>query len=199
MSRRLLKTLGEWSMLEDVALVASLLAVTGEEIARDRLPEARRLFARALETPGGLKIETIHAFCQRVLKRFPVEAGLAPDFTVLDEAEALALSNEAKHRVLRRMGASDDELEAAFDRLLASKGEFGFHELVEWGLGERKSIEAYIAHAGNIEAIIASVRLRLGVGQGERTLETIRALRWSDEGWDQDGLRRAAMAMGRWI
>ena len=51
------------------------------------LRRARRLFTRALETPGGLKIQTIHAFCERVLQLFPVEAGVVPHFAMLDERE----------------------------------------------------------------------------------------------------------------
>ena len=56
----------------------------------DDLPKARRLFAQALETPGGLKVLTIHAFCQIVLSRFPIEAGVPPGFDVLDDSSARA-------------------------------------------------------------------------------------------------------------
>ena len=63
---------------------------------------ARRLFARVLDAPGGINILTIHAFCQALLKRFPLEAGVAPGFEVLDEAEA--------HTLLRH--AQDEQMEA---------------------------------------------------------------------------------------
>ena len=52
---------------------------------------ARRLFARALETPGGLKVQTIHAFCTQLLHQFPFEANVAARFTVLDEAQQTQL------------------------------------------------------------------------------------------------------------
>ena len=39
---------------------------------------ARRLFARAIETPGGLKIQTIHSFCASILRHYPLEAGVSP-------------------------------------------------------------------------------------------------------------------------
>ncbi|MGH6993572.1 MAG: UvrD-helicase domain-containing protein, partial [Caulobacteraceae bacterium] len=89
MQRRLFDQLGSWAVMDDAALAGELAAI-GEE-GRD-LSSARRLFARALESPGGLKIGTIHAFCQGLLSRFPLEAGVAPGFTVLDEGEARALS-----------------------------------------------------------------------------------------------------------
>src|SRR3546814_9752660 len=57
---------------------------------------ARRLFARTLEAPGGLRLQTVHAFCEALLKRFPVEAGLPPHFQVADEAATAALLAEAQ-------------------------------------------------------------------------------------------------------
>ena len=59
-----------------------------------QLARARTLFARALETPGGLKIQTIHAFCEALLRRFPLEAGVAPRFAVLEDRQARALREE---------------------------------------------------------------------------------------------------------
>ena len=90
MQNRLFATLGGWAMLDDAAL-AEALAALGEEVGDDPqlLARARRLFARAIETPGGLKIQTIHAFCSALLRRFPLEAGVAPDFTEI-EARSLA-------------------------------------------------------------------------------------------------------------
>jgi len=96
MATRLFATLGEWAMLPDADLAAALREL-GEE-ARDlspaRLARARTLFARALETPGGLKIQTIHAFCDALLRRFPLEAGVSPQFAVLEDRQARALRAE---------------------------------------------------------------------------------------------------------
>ena len=59
-----------------------------------RRARARRLFALALETPGGLKVQTIHAFCTRLLHQFPFEAAVAARFDVLDEASEAQLLGE---------------------------------------------------------------------------------------------------------
>jgi hypothetical protein len=59
--------------------------VPGARLTPDLLSRARTLFARAIETPGGLKIQTIHSFCASVLRRFPLEAGVSPGFTEIDE------------------------------------------------------------------------------------------------------------------
>lgn len=86
MQNRLFKRLGEWAML-DAGELTRQLAELGEPLSTepDLLARARRLFACAIETPGGLKIQTIHSFCSALLRRFPLEAGVTPDFSEIDE------------------------------------------------------------------------------------------------------------------
>ncbi|KCZ93285.1 double-strand break repair helicase AddA [Hyphomonas johnsonii] len=99
MLSRLFKTLGRWSVMEDDRLrreLAKLEGREGEAYTPDDLKAARALFARALESPGGLRIETIHAFCSRILRRFPLEAGVLPGFTEIEEDEAARLWNTAR-------------------------------------------------------------------------------------------------------
>ncbi|MHA3978142.1 double-strand break repair helicase AddA [Halovulum sp. GXIMD14794] len=93
MQNRLFSRLGKWAMLEDEALRAELHALdeTARGISDRDLAAARTLFARALETPGGLKIQTIHAFCEALLRRFPLEAGVSPQFEVLEDRRGAQL------------------------------------------------------------------------------------------------------------
>ena len=95
MQNRLFDTLGKWAMLPDGKL-AEELAGLGEPgpFPEDVLAAARTLFARAIETPGGLKIQTIHSFCSSILRRFPTEAGVSPDFREMDERLAKLMQNE---------------------------------------------------------------------------------------------------------
>lgn len=89
MQNRLFKRLGEWAMMEDGDLRQGLrdLGVL-KDIAPDKLREARTLFAQAIETPGGLKIQTIHSFCASLLRRFPLEAGVSPQFKEIEDRAA---------------------------------------------------------------------------------------------------------------
>ena len=67
MQARLFDQLGGWAVMEDRELAKAVAALDDGDpaaLSEARLSEARRLFARALETPGGLKIQTIHAFCE---------------------------------------------------------------------------------------------------------------------------------------
>ena len=99
MQRRLFQRLGDWSVMADDDLrrqLALLQGVSEETFVAGELSAARALFARALETPGGLKIQTIHAFCEKLLKRFPLEAGVSPGFKVMDDRDAAEIAYEAR-------------------------------------------------------------------------------------------------------
>ncbi len=89
MQNRLFKRLGEWAMMEDDALRNALrdLGVL-KDIPAQQLRDARTLFAQAIETPGGLKIQTIHSFCASLLRRFPLEAGVSPQFKEIEDRSA---------------------------------------------------------------------------------------------------------------
>lgn len=113
MQNRLFKRLGAWAMMSDADLRAALTGIgeNGENYSEDALKKTRTHFARALETPGGLKIQTIHAFCASVLRRFPVEAGVSPQFREMDEGEAAGLRSEVLE------GLAEQEPPVAFDGL----------------------------------------------------------------------------------
>lgn len=92
MQNRLFQRLGGWAMLPDTKLRDDLAKLgEGTALGPDDLAKARRLFARALETPGGLRIQTIHSFCASILRRFPLEAGISPGFAELDDRSAKLL------------------------------------------------------------------------------------------------------------
>ena len=105
MQNRLLKRLGTWAMKPDAELQAEL-AELGAAKAADAgyYKNARRLFAKAIETPGGLRIQTIHSFCASLLRRFPLEAGVTPQFTELDDRTSAQL----REQVADDLSSSED-------------------------------------------------------------------------------------------
>jgi ATP-dependent helicase/nuclease subunit A len=133
MQRRLFERLGAWCVADDVTLTKQLVALG--EPTHD-LGRARKLFAQALETPGGLKIQTIHAFCERVLARFPLEAGVPPGFDIADEPRAAgmlararadaALAQDAPVDAFRRFARKlhGAALEGLLDRLALRRADF---------------------------------------------------------------------------
>ena len=125
MQNRLFRRLGSWAMLDDAALRADLRELGVEDdIPAARLRNARTLFARAIETPGGLKIQTIHSFCAGLLRRFPLEAGISPQFTEMeDRASALLRAEVVEQIAMGPEAGVVDQLarhftEADFDRFL---------------------------------------------------------------------------------
>ena len=111
MQARLFDKLGRWAVADNDELTRELAELDGRDpktLTDLELSEARRLFARALETPGGLKIQTIHAFCEKLLRRFPLEAGVQPGFEVLEDQAALALSRAAREDLARAALADGD-------------------------------------------------------------------------------------------
>jgi ATP-dependent helicase/nuclease subunit A len=96
MANRVNAKLAEWTVLPRGRLTQELVKLTGRYPRDEDIARARQLFARVLDAPGGAKIETIHAFCQSLLRRFPLEAGVPPEFVVVDERSASeALSDAA--------------------------------------------------------------------------------------------------------
>ncbi|WP_300584222.1 double-strand break repair helicase AddA [Marivita sp.] len=106
MQNRLFKRLGEWAMLDNASLRAQLeeLGEDRERLTPEFLSRARTLFARAIETPGGLRIQTIHAFCASILRRFPLEAGVSPQFQEIDDRAAQLL----RETILDEMSSGPD-------------------------------------------------------------------------------------------
>ena len=104
MQNRLFRRLGEWAMKPDADLRADLVDL-GEGAALDpeQLSLARQLFARAIETPGGLRIQTIHSFCATLLRRYPLEAGVTPGFKEMDDRTARTLREDIVQAMADRL------------------------------------------------------------------------------------------------
>ncbi len=145
MSARLFARLGAWTALSDDALIEDLHSMDSTIDAKNSLVGARRLFTRALETPGGLKIQTIHAFCEKLLHLFPVEAGLAPGFRVLDDRREQELREEAIQHILQlaERGAHADYA-LAFSEVVAHANSEGFASLLREFLSGAKGLRAIL-------------------------------------------------------
>src|SRR5215510_15506800 len=131
MANRVFKTLREWTAFDDAALDAAIRKVANLAPDATRRARARRLFAVALETPGGLKVQTIHAFCTRVLHQFPFEADVTARFEVLDEAATSQLLNKLTLDVLLE-GATNPEsaLGRGLAAAIAAAADITFKEVI---------------------------------------------------------------------
>ncbi|HTT49630.1 MAG TPA: double-strand break repair helicase AddA [Pseudolabrys sp.] len=173
MANEVFKRLAGWTALDDTALDRQIERSTGRKAdVRDRM-RARRLFASALETPGGLKVQTIHAFCTRLLHQFPFEANVAARFTVLDDAATAQLLDRLTLGVLLEASAKPESaLGKALATAIVVAADQTFKDVIGDAIRERDSIEAWIERAGSLEAALTQVSETLGVGPGE-TRETL--------------------------
>ncbi len=144
MENRLFARLAGWSTLGDEALGTELTELLASPPDAGQRARARHLFATTLDTRGGLKIYTIHAFCERLLHRFPLEANVASGFRVLDEAGKRVLLDASIDAVLERAVHEDGALHPALLEVVASAGEETFREIIEAVLARREALRAII-------------------------------------------------------
>jgi len=148
MQGRLFRQLGGWAVTPDDKLreqLARLQAVDPAGLDHQHLSDARALFARALETPGGLKIQTIHAFCEKLLRRFPVEAGVSPGFEVVDDPGAADLAAEARQAVARAaLEAPEGVLANAYDNFSVALAFDDFEQMFRTFEVRRGDLAAWI-------------------------------------------------------
>ena len=165
MQRRLFERLGKWSVTSDADLRAELAKLVGESdeiYDAKRLSEARALFAQALETPGGLKIQTIHAFCEKLLRRFPLEAGVSPGFTVMDDQAGAAIARAARRSVAAWVDTHDDAFALAYARFSVALDFQSFEAMFAGFEARRGQIVAYVQRCGGLAEAIADAWMRCG-------------------------------------
>ncbi len=165
MANRVNDRLARWTTMPPGALSEELVALTGRYPNEDDIRTARRLFSRVLDTPGGAKIETIHAFCQSLLQRFPLEARVPPEFAVIDERSAGEALDDAIAQIIAaaRMGARPALAEAlaVVARYLVDDR---FAQLMAALAKERGRLAAALADGE--EALVARLATAAGIAPG---------------------------------
>jgi hypothetical protein len=153
MANRLADRLATWASAPEADLSKDLALLLGRSASEAEAARARSLFARVLDTPGGMKIQTIHAFCQSLLGRFPVEAEIAPHFQVLDERTAAEMLEAARAEVLAgSQGPEGAETAADIAAITAHAHEQTFAELMEELIREGADPRAWPAAPGDPRA-----------------------------------------------
>ncbi len=168
MAERVFSTLGHWVTLDDTALDAAILAAGITRPGPNLRMRARELFACALETPGGLKVQTIHALCTRLLQQFPFEANVPARFAVLDERDQNEMMERANLAVL--LEASRDPGSAAGRALnvaMASAADVTFKDVVREACLSRDHFMAWTDSAGSADAAAVQMSAALGVDAGD--------------------------------
>jgi ATP-dependent helicase/nuclease subunit A len=142
MADRVFSKLALWTSLSDNALAKAIVECGADAPSPHDLIFARQLFARTIESPGGLKIQTLHAFAERLLRLFPFEANVPAHFKVLDERESKHLLIEARDAALAELSASSESA-GALDLVARESGAARFDELLMEALSRAEIFSAH--------------------------------------------------------
>ena len=190
MAERVFTTLGHWVTLDDAALDAAIRDVGLTHPNAALRMRARELFACALETPGGLKVQTIHALCTRLLQQFPFEANVPARFVVLDERDQTEMMERANLAVLLEASRDPGSVAGrALNIAMASAADVTFKDVVREACLSRDHFMAWTDNAGSAAAAAAQLSAALGVDPDDRIEDVEREIvegpnlpqsRWDD-------------------
>jgi len=169
MAERVFTTLGHWVTLDDDALDAAIEEAGIANPTAKLRKSARKLFAGALETPGGLKVQTIHALCTRLLQQFPFEANVPARFAVLDDRDQNEMMERANLGVFLDAARNPDSPTGrALMTAMASAADVTFKDVVREACLSRDHFMAWTDAAGSAQAAAAQISAALGVDPNDR-------------------------------
>jgi len=190
MAERVFSTLGHWVTLDDTALDAAIREAGIPNPNAKLRKSARKLFACALETPGGLKVQTIHALCTRLLQQFPFEANVPARFAVLDDRDQNEMMERANLGVFLEAARNPDSATGrALMTAMASAADVTFKDVVREACLSRDHFMAWTDAAGSAHAAAAQISAALGVDPNDRIEDVEREIldgpnlprsRWQD-------------------
>lgn len=180
MRGRVAERLGQWALESEDELIKDLTALSGVPPTPAMRLRARSLFARALEAPGGLRIQTIHAFCESVLHRFPREAAVPFDFSVLEEHQRDSMLLEARETVLAA-GLRGSGEAAAVETLFGLLSDFQIETAILEALNQQRTLRRVLAqpqaakrelhklvgNVGGIDEVMAEISSGYGLSRDD--------------------------------
>jgi ATP-dependent helicase/nuclease subunit A len=173
MSNRVFHQLAGWATAPKDRLLAELAAISHTAKGDGELDRARTLFARVLETPGGLKFQTIHAFCERLLHQFPFEANVPAHFEVIEDGEKAVMLKDAQFDVIREaLDNPDGDIATSLDTLVSRLADTSFEKLLDGVIKIEADLYRWVDAAGGLDAGLAGLADWLGVEPGD-TVEKI--------------------------
>jgi len=168
MAIRVFDILGSWVAMPDDALRNAITLIEGREPSPGQMHLARILFARALETPGGLKIQTIHAFCEALLHQFPLEANIPGTFSVMDNLMQRQLMTQARRAVVLAAGAGPDSpIGLGFTKMMDSATDLQIDKVLDEIVEHREELAGWLDRIGGPDGADRHARQRLSFSPEE--------------------------------
>ena len=177
MANRVFADLRAWTALDDEALDEAMRKIGVKKIDAAQRARARQLFALALETPGGLKVQTIHAFCTQLLHLFPFEANVPARFEVLDEITETQMLGELTLAVLLEAAETPDSaLGRALAQAVLAAADVTVQDMVREAIRERDPLTRWVDQAGGVDRAMAQLSAALGVRPDETAADVEAAI-----------------------
>lgn len=184
MNNRIAEKLSKWAVADKERLIKDLENLLGKTISENDeiLSKSRRLFALLLDTPGGVKIQTIHSFCQEILKRFPLEAKISPYFEVMDERSSRDALSDIKKDMLNNN--SSKEVAEALSFLISASGEYKFPQIMETITDQRNLIEECLLKSSSIENLTDKIASKFDIKKDD-SLENAEIEFWQSSNFEK--------------
>ena len=178
MSSRIAERLSKWAVMKEEDLEEELINLYGElpdnaKETKKLKSKARQLFAILLDTPGGMKIKTIHSFCEEILKRFPLEANISPYFEIMDERSSSQALDDIKKQILSFAAQNpQSEIGKSIKHITENISEFSFGTVIDNVLKNRIKIDRSLAKHGSKEILLSEISKQINITDN-LTLEDI--------------------------
>lgn len=173
MNNRIVERLSKWVVMDDDKLVAELKSLPADP---KLISQARRLFAVLLDTPGGIKIQTIHSFCQEILKRFPLEAKISPYFEVMEERETKEILSQIKQDILNNPPVS---VMSSLNYLTAACSEYTFPKILSSITDNCNMLEGYFHIVPDFKTALHNISASLNLTD-EITVDAVVTEFWNN-------------------
>ena len=195
MLARIHKTLGDWTIATEQDLKDSLKKLLGTPATVQQCTAARSLFTAITDTPGGLKIMTIHAFCQSTLGRFPLEADISPQATPIEESDAATLLQTAQSQILKDITTDKGSPEnAALTNIASAITEDQFFALLQKLTDERHQLAQLLKHNFGHDGLYTALCQACNV-QPNLEPQTLIQQAFTDKSLNRDSLLHAAQTL----
>ena len=196
MTNRIARQLSTWALKDDHALCEDLSELIGRAPDEGEVKRARTLFATCLNAPTGMRIQTIHAFCQALLKRFPIEAGASPHFQVIEESDQRALLDRVRNMVLADAGSGLGRFAPELELLAPLGGSDDLTNLLGGFLKHRGRLRALLRDEATVAAAIRRLYREVGFADDASEAALV-AEACAEERFDREGLMRAMGGLQR--
>jgi ATP-dependent helicase/nuclease subunit A len=164
MQTRIYQELSSWSLITNDDLVKKLHDLSGDAPDHETILYARNLINYILNHPDGIKIQTIHSFCQNILKKFPIEAGITPHFEVIDDNTTNHLLTETRNIVLQAI-KTENLITKDIKRFISNLSIDGFDDILSEIISARSHIIDIINQYNSIEDYTANLYKYLDINQ----------------------------------